>query len=384
MSSYVLRSLPIARAASATPVARPVRPERDASLDAARGVLMILGVVLHTSNIYGHPATWIIADAQQSTFFTHLSAAIHVFRMPAFFWISGFFFSIVACRPGGTKVRLRRLVVPMLTCWVTLNVLQDLLIARNEGIAPLAAIADGVGIGHLWFLVDLVVLSIAAHAAYAGVQRFPALARLDPRGWRWLTAAPLPLLIVLLAIGSNALELAIRATGFAYVAPLHLTHCYRLSQYLPYFVAGILMAAPWQPALRFVQVTPWAFLVGILLARTAGLLAASAESLVIRELLGLVVWAGTWLSVAGTLSVFRLAFAKGSRLASLLADASYSVYLVHHIIVVALGMTLAPLSIGPFWKFGVVVTLTTALALTIHLGVIKRSRLLLLLFNGRA
>ena len=59
-------------------------------LDALRATAMLLGIVLHAGLSFT-PFPWAVQDTQQSDFFGLLFAAIHGFRMPVFFVLSGFF-----------------------------------------------------------------------------------------------------------------------------------------------------------------------------------------------------------------------------------------------------------------------------------------------------
>lgn len=88
---------------SQTPLAR------NASLDAARGILMMLGVVLHTANIYSTQGGWLVWDTERNGFFDVLTELIHVFRMPAFFWISGYFCALTFQRSGSQGLLRKRL-----------------------------------------------------------------------------------------------------------------------------------------------------------------------------------------------------------------------------------------------------------------------------------
>ena len=58
-------------------------------LDALRATAMLLGIVLHAGLSFT-PFPWAVQDERQSSFFWFLFAAIHGFRMPVFFVLSGF------------------------------------------------------------------------------------------------------------------------------------------------------------------------------------------------------------------------------------------------------------------------------------------------------
>ena len=158
------------------------------SLDALRATMMLLGLVLHTAINYlpaiPEAADWPYQDTATSLVFAWLVAFIHMFRMPTFFVVAGFFAALVYETRGPRaflRHRLRRLGVPLLVAW-------PLLYAVLVGSAPYAQaftaappphpeIAPGVDLLHLWFLYQLLAFCIAA------VLLVPAL-RNAPGHWR--------------------------------------------------------------------------------------------------------------------------------------------------------------------------------------------------------
>ena len=210
---------------------------RNAALDAARGILMMLGVLLHTANIYTLEGDWLVSDSQRSGFFDFLVEAIHIFRMPAFFWISGYFCALTFERNGSQGLlhkRLPRLVVPLLATWLTLNVAQLFLLAALKGDSGLQALHGGVPLFHLWFLVDLLFYIGIAALLLPHMRHFSG-------AFSRLAELPVWVLMVFFALIGFALNVATRLTGIAYDAPFGLTSLYRLASYAPYFAVGIFM-----------------------------------------------------------------------------------------------------------------------------------------------
>lgn len=78
---------------------------------------MLLGIVLHASLSFFPAPWWSVQDTRQSEFFGVLHEAIHGFRMPLFFLISGFF-TMMLYRKRGLKSllanRAMRILVPCL------------------------------------------------------------------------------------------------------------------------------------------------------------------------------------------------------------------------------------------------------------------------------
>ncbi len=91
-------------------------------LDALRAAAMLLGIALHAGLSFT-PFPWPVQDAQQSGIFGLLFAAIHGFRMPVFFVLSGFFTAML-WRGRGLKSllshRFRRVFLSFLLGLVTI------------------------------------------------------------------------------------------------------------------------------------------------------------------------------------------------------------------------------------------------------------------------
>lgn len=110
---------------TATPVAIPVPPladDRRHDLDALRALAMLLGIVLHAALAYGI-LPWVVQDRQQHLWYNGLVSAIHLFRMPLFFMLSGFFTAMLWRKRGvvGLLVhRGRRIGLPLALGLVTI------------------------------------------------------------------------------------------------------------------------------------------------------------------------------------------------------------------------------------------------------------------------
>ena len=148
-------------------------PGRIHGLDAYRGVLMMLGIVLHGAMPFLGKKS---ADAPISSgimeTFMHL---IHTFRMPAFFLLSGFFAALLWKRyglKGMFKNRVQRILLPFLACLPLLylaleipeKVMERLIQGDPNPWAPLDSLDPWriffpEGFAHLWFLYDLIWIS---------------------------------------------------------------------------------------------------------------------------------------------------------------------------------------------------------------------------------
>jgi len=99
----------------------PPSPRRH-DLDALRAVAMLLGILLHASLAYiGVP--WPVQDGSRAPLLGLLFLAIHGFRMPLFFLVSGFFTAMLWRRRGTRGLlaqRFQRVFVPLVLASATL------------------------------------------------------------------------------------------------------------------------------------------------------------------------------------------------------------------------------------------------------------------------
>lgn len=176
----------------------PDRPasQRIHALDHVRAFALLLGVVYHSAHAWSAKlhVPWIVEASDGSwaiAAFEHIS---HLFRMPLFYVLAGFFAALVIARRGPAAFvtnRLARIVVPFLVSLPILAVafvqilrsappdLSEMTRALHAPPAPGAERAP-LQVFHLWFLVYLVWFYAVVMAARA----------LPDRVWR-AVASPL-------------------------------------------------------------------------------------------------------------------------------------------------------------------------------------------------
>lgn len=176
------------------------------SLDALRAAMMLLGLVLHSAASYttfSLEAAWPYQDAQRTGVADWLVFIIHLFRMPAFFVMAGFFAAFLYYREGVRGFlahRARRLLLPLIAGWVIVFPLVRSGFAYavyGGGHAGLDAATQllttapyaAPTLAHLWFIYDLLIFCVAAVIVVPQVERLSpnvrsasvnAFARLTP------------------------------------------------------------------------------------------------------------------------------------------------------------------------------------------------------------
>jgi peptidoglycan/LPS O-acetylase OafA/YrhL len=110
-------------------------------LDALRGIAMLMGIALHGALSFT-PLPWPVKDSRQEELFALFLAAVHGFRMPLFFLLSGFFTAMLWRRRGLKALirhRFRRVFLPCMLGLVTIVPAVNLVVLAAVITAPKAA-----------------------------------------------------------------------------------------------------------------------------------------------------------------------------------------------------------------------------------------------------
>lgn len=366
-------------------------------MDSLRSVLMTLGIVLHAASIYAVSADWIISDARRSRGFDALAWAIHTFRMPAFFIIAGYFAHMTWRKYGTGRFlgqRIQRLLVPLLSAAILLNTAQAyacrwLAQGRPVRLATFLTSdlprywSNGEWVQHLWFLNVLIVFCLVCPFICPMVECVDAwLEDKHPAGfdkllkqgtYLWL----LPLTAVIAGIEEHYVPILHSRVVFGV---LDLSE---LLEYFPYFAFGLWMHASARLAehfsrCRFAQAN--VLLLGAWLTLLAERLPESpAQSILEIYGRGLLTWSACQVCFA----LFHRYLNRPSKLFAYMSDASYTIYLFHHLCVTVLGALLVTCAWPAMVKFLVVVLTTLLATLAVHHWLVLRVRWARLLFNGK-
>ena len=91
------------------------------ALDALRAAMMFLGIYLHAVVAYSPNGGWPWKQAEQTRLLDWSISVIHVFRMPIFYAMAGFFTALLIARYGLRRAawnRFMRIVVPFVVGWM--------------------------------------------------------------------------------------------------------------------------------------------------------------------------------------------------------------------------------------------------------------------------
>lgn len=365
-------------------------------MDSMRSILMMLGVVLHGALIYSSGDHWIVSDSHKSEFFNVLGSVIHAFRMPSFFIIAGFF-SMMSLKKYGvgtfTKVRLVRILVPLCSTALLINTLElyfRTTVLQQQSMSFTHFVIyelpqkwiSGVWVSHLWFLLTLLQFFAVGIALFAISGRVTDSGRLNRMLFPFRKNCYFLLLLPLSDLAWSVLDKLVPEL-------LHGSHFYGLFNaedfivFLPYFLVGLWLYRDKKLQEQFHSIARWEWY-----ALTISLLAHYVESnahglnpeSVLRIYSASLICA---LSSHLCYVLFYKFMNRNSPFFRYLSDASYSIYLFHHICIIVFGYLLLNVSIAIGYKFLAVEFATISLTLAIHHFLILKFKPLRFLFNGK-
>src|ERR1700682_6206284 len=98
-------------------------PTRFHSLDSLRAVMMLLGIYLHVVVAYSNVGGWPYKQPELTGVLNITLGFIHIFRMPVFYVMAGFFAALLYARRGLKLFldnRIKRVLIPFVVGWVIL------------------------------------------------------------------------------------------------------------------------------------------------------------------------------------------------------------------------------------------------------------------------
>ena len=153
-------------------VVQPSVASRHHALDALRAAMMFLGIYLHAVVAYSPHGGWPFKPPQLTTTLDFSMILLHVFRMPVFYVMAGFFAALLLQRYGSRRAivnRFWRIVVPFVVGWIIIYPLVMFMTAfGRRGLDPaIDFILSGRFLDyahplHLWFLEYLIVFYVLA------------------------------------------------------------------------------------------------------------------------------------------------------------------------------------------------------------------------------
>jgi len=371
-------------------------PHRIHYMDNLRALAMLAGVVFHAALAYSplmHPV-WPAADAGNSVVVDAAAWFLHMFRMPLFFAVAGYFAALLVARrgmPGLFRNRCARVLLPLVLFAPLLLAGMDWLTERAAQTAarPPPALAwirayidqhghmpSMPGWAHLWFLFYLLLFTVMVWVA--------STLELGRIGRRIAAMPPLALVVALPLSLTPALSLI----GLPWPAPEFLVpSLWALAFFGLYFAFGYGLfhdgellgrLRPFSPLLLLGAIAAYS----LLFWSTDGF--AATRSSTARHLLHALLEAatGSWMTLCCLLAAKRWLDMRSAAM-RWLADGSYWVYLVHLPVLLAIQYRLLDMQLHWTAKFAVSAAATFLLSFASYQWLVRHTAIGRLL-NGKA
>lgn len=360
--------------------------ERFYYMDTMRAVIIIFVVIFHTALIFNPAQSWVLKSAQTAKIYGYIVTSIPI-RMPLLFIISGFF-TCKALLKNSTQhfllSKFHRIFIPFIFIGFTVNLMEVWYLAHLSATSvDWYDYIHGGWVMHLWFLEYLCIYFIIYALLYEVNHAFPKLefksilncfVGIIPR-FLLIFILPLSLLGVLF---SNKLGFPLYSSipGFP--------ETYSLIYYLIYFSFGILLYLSPELLNKFQSIS---FYLTIPLIFISWYVAKSfnTDTTHLIDRIG-----GTYfhqLYIWDMIAVIFMFFTRfgnvQSPIISRFTDSSYTIYLLHIMIIVLVGSWLLPYHINVHLLFAIIALTACILSYALHEFVISRIPILRYLVNGR-
>ena len=380
-------------------VESPSPSQRITHLDLLRASLMLLGIVIHSSFVFITEQRWLIASFQTHVFFDYLTLSIHSFRMPAFYLLSGFLFALVLARSTVLPffiTRAKRILIPLFTAGVLINTLQ-IYVLDIASIKSTVGLVNSQSCGsaaelyqgscwefHLWFLIVLFYyflffIPIVHFASKINIKIFV----FGPQSYLW------PLTLISFIVIIQATYSAAYRGYFDFINYLPFLSDPKFYYYLPFFLFGVLLHYSKSRLDAWTRAGP-VFLVLFILSWAALLWGFNPQEDTIS---GYLRWSGRynlWLyaAVAFQTTAFLVVMASKlpnipAALATYVSDASYTIYLFHHILVFSFAYLFLNTFVPSGLQFVSILMLSAIASWAVHHYIVFRSPVAACLVNGR-
>ncbi len=340
-------------------------------MDFARSILMLIGIVYHSAQVYSS-SKWRISCNDTNVVFDYIISFVHSFRMESFYLISGFFSAMLIRKYGHNKFlvnRIARFLIPIFTLGLPLNYLMDLYSANRPSslaeIVNLNYFFNGSWIGHLWFVANLTIYVILSLYIYKLIPY-----KIKNKFYYYLSFCIIPIFqFLILRIVWRLPEPFDGSSIFIFNTGL-------LYSYLPYFLLGMFLFKN-KVFLQHISGNFYELLLILIL------LLITKNRFNNEYIVELLVNINKVALVYLTIGFFYNFFDFNNHYIKNISIASYSIYIVHQPIVVALSYFLVKTNINNFLQFFIVITLTYFLGYAFHFSIVERNDLLKFLLNGK-
>lgn len=349
--------------------------ERIHALDSLRAIMMMLGLVLHSALTYGLKdlgGAWPIKDPIYTIgAMDWLGSFIHLFRMPVFFVVAGFFGALLFYKRGAKKMiknRLARILYPFIVFLLLLAPLVNFSFAftwttfdSNTGwetvnnMLPQFSSYIANSTFHLWFLYYLLMITLASFGVGLLLHKMPKARKNILNIFNPMVQYPFLKLLVFSSL--TFIMLYLMKTNWVATSLSFIPDTKTFIFYSFFYVFGWILYKSKQPLEQLKQYD-WLFaILGLGLFTIKFFISSSLSTEIITAFNAMIVWLLTF----GIMGLFIRFGSNHSASMRYVSDASYWFYLIHLPLTAFLPGLIAAWAIPAIGKFLIVFTMTTTI-----------------------
>lgn len=343
-------------------------------MDNLRAIVMVIGVFFHSALAYSpflHPI-WLSADPVTSSYIDYPINFLHIFRMPLFFVVAGFFAALLIERRGvGAMLKNRslRVLLPFVIFWPL--VILGIIIPVNwalENVQHLSPLLQFIawtktspdapprppGTAHLWFLYYLIFFYVLTVLCRLGMGRLLMLQALKTK---LLSMHPLAAILLLPLMLVPGLSLGL----VPYPAPdSFIPQLWALGFFGLFFAYGYMIYSSMRMIDYFHRLWPILLLASLLLFVRFQILLPAEITLEYQnphwpvriQLILCLAYIAVFMSVVG-LACAKHLLNERNIFMHYMSDASYWIYIVHVPIIFMIQYTLMDQPWGVLYKYSI-------------------------------
>ncbi len=358
------------------------------SLDSLRAIMMLLGLVLHSSESYniGDNDIWPRDPMSTHIFLNYLNSLIHVFRMPVFFMVAGFFGALLFYERGSKSMiinRMKRIALPFM---VFLLVLHPIIILAFDFTshafnAQLSDISLELSLFpqityHLWFLYYLILLTLFSFVLALLLNKAPGFRQKINTTFRWLMDRKL---LAILVFGIMLFIVMLYIWDYSVPTPLSfIPDDGDFLFFLLFYLTGWVLYTSKYPLNALIKTDRLFISIAVIAFTIRFVWSSHIDDVSIGIIHALI----TWMFVFGISGLFIRYTSQYSSRMRYISDSSYWVFLAHLPLTAFIPSLMSGWMLAAIIKFLITLVGTTAICLlTYHYWV--RSTGIGLFLNGR-
>jgi glucans biosynthesis protein C len=356
--------------------------ERYYYLDTLRSFLIFLVVFMHSSQIFNPDQTWLLYSENNNVVVKYIVDFTNLLRMPSLFIVTGFF-TVISFRHRNSDFfltkRIFRLLIPLVVIAITFNSIQAYLLHSFEwkNYKLQTYFLNGDWIQHLWFLINLIIYTLISYLCIkffknSIVNKIKIIASKFNNISIYYLLFIFPIFSIIMLVIMKLIP--------TFVFGININS---ILNYMPYFFLGVLLCLNKNLLVKISNVPLIYSFTIVIIFYFLSIMIIEQEHLLFRVLYFYLKGIAIYFIACFTFSFFKKFLDFKMEFISKLNNSSYSIYLLHHLFVLTIGLYVIQLDINFTLGIPLIFFISILLSYTIHRRVIMNSKIMLFLINGQ-